>query len=210
MYCYAQCPQPAAGHHWPIPLLDTPGHSQASLGQSLVGSLLSFFLGPGAHKVLFVPSKSLFHQSCVKFWQLYGGVNGDLLQEGLCHTQVCFTQSPYPCSRPLLTDTFSGYTQTQFWLSICGIPGSWCAQDLLEPSERLWWELALILKANLPLLPSCWGFSFVPEYQVSPHSHSSTAQPPLQHLLSCRGFPDIGRGISPQGGFRATQPLLLV
>ena len=24
-----------------------------------------------------------------KFWQLYGGVNGDLLQEGLCHTKVC-------------------------------------------------------------------------------------------------------------------------
>ena len=65
MYCYTQCPQPAAGHHWPIPLLDTPGHSQASLCQSLIGSLLSFFLGPGAHKVLFVPSKSLFHQSCV-------------------------------------------------------------------------------------------------------------------------------------------------
>ena len=30
-----------------------------------------------------------------KFWWLYGGVNGDLLQEGLCHTQVC-TQSPWP------------------------------------------------------------------------------------------------------------------
>ena len=28
-----------------------------------------------------------------KFWQLYGGVNGDLLQEGLFHTQVCCTQS---------------------------------------------------------------------------------------------------------------------
>ena len=26
-----------------------------------------------------------------KFWQLYGGVNGDLLQEGLCHTQDCCT-----------------------------------------------------------------------------------------------------------------------
>ena len=40
-----------------------------------------------------------------KFWQLYGGVNGDLLQEGLCHTQVCCTQSPYPCGSPLLTHT---------------------------------------------------------------------------------------------------------
>ena len=35
---------PAAGHRQPTPLLETPGHSQAS-GQSLVGSLL---LSPGA------------------------------------------------------------------------------------------------------------------------------------------------------------------
>ena len=33
-----------------------------------------------------------------KFWQLYGGVNGGLLQEGLCHTQGCCTQSPCPCT----------------------------------------------------------------------------------------------------------------
>ena len=30
-------PNPAAGHHQPTPPLETPGHSQASLGQSLVG-----------------------------------------------------------------------------------------------------------------------------------------------------------------------------
>ena len=47
-----------------MPLLETPGHSQASLGLSLVGSL---FLspGPGVHNVLYVPSKSLFSLSCV-------------------------------------------------------------------------------------------------------------------------------------------------
>ena len=49
-------PNPAAGHRWPTLLLETPGHSQAGLSQSLVGSLLS--PGPGVHKVLFVPSKS--------------------------------------------------------------------------------------------------------------------------------------------------------
>ena len=38
-------PNPAAGHHRPTPPLETPGHSQASLGQSLVGSLL---LSPGS------------------------------------------------------------------------------------------------------------------------------------------------------------------
>ena len=36
---------PAAGHHRPTPLPETPGHSQASLAQSLVGSLL---LSPGS------------------------------------------------------------------------------------------------------------------------------------------------------------------
>ena len=54
----------AAGHHRSMPPLETPGHSQARLSQSLVGSL---FLSPvsGTYKVLFVPSKSLFPQSCV-------------------------------------------------------------------------------------------------------------------------------------------------
>ena len=33
-------PDPVAGHCRPTPLLKTPGHSQVSLGQSLVGSLL--------------------------------------------------------------------------------------------------------------------------------------------------------------------------
>ena len=31
---------------------------------------------------------------------------------------------------------------------------------LFEPSEHLWWLWALILNPSLPLLPSCWGFSF--------------------------------------------------
>ena len=35
-------PNPAAGHCWPMPLMETPGHSQASLGQFLMGSLLLF------------------------------------------------------------------------------------------------------------------------------------------------------------------------
>ena len=38
-------PNPVAGHRQPTPLLETPGHSWASLGQSLVGSLL---LSPGS------------------------------------------------------------------------------------------------------------------------------------------------------------------
>ena len=55
---------PAASHHDPRlcwRLLDTPGQ----VWVSLLWGHCSFLLGPGAHKVLFVPSKSLFPQSCV-------------------------------------------------------------------------------------------------------------------------------------------------
>ena len=120
------------------------------------------------HKVLFVPPRAHVPVLC-KFWQLYGGVNGDPLQEGLSHTQVCCTQNPCHCSSPLLTCTSTGDAQTQFCLSLCGVPGSWCTHDLFEPSECLWWEWGLILNMNSSFLPSCWGFSFALEHAVSPH-----------------------------------------
>ena len=103
-------PNPAAGHDQPMPLLETPGDSQACLCQSLVGSLL---LSPGSWCTSFClcPPRVYFPVLC-KFWQLCDGVNGDFLQEGLCHTQICCTQSP--CGRPLLTHTSTGDTQTQF------------------------------------------------------------------------------------------------
>ena len=116
----------------PRRLLDSHGQ----FGVSLLWGLCSFLLGPRVHKLLFVPSKSLF-PVLYKFWWLYGGVNGHLLQEGLCHTQIYCTQSSCSCSSPLLTRTFSGDTQTQFWLSLCGVSGSWCAQGMFEPSEHL-------------------------------------------------------------------------
>ena len=50
---------PAAGHHQPMSLLETPGYSQGSLGQSLVG-VTAPFSWVLMHKVLFVPSRSLF------------------------------------------------------------------------------------------------------------------------------------------------------
>ena len=101
-----------------------------------------------------------------KFRRLYDGVNG-VLQEGLCHTHVYCTQIPCPCSSPLQTCTSTGDTQTQFWLSLCGVSGSWCVQGLFEPSEHLWRVQCLILNVISPLLPSCWGFSFALGHGVS-------------------------------------------
>ena len=135
-HCCIQCPDPAIGGRRLTPPLETPGHSQASLGQSLVGSLL---LSPGSwcKRFCLCPPRVYFPVLC-KFWQLYGGFNGHLLQEGLCQTQVCCTQSPCPCGSPLLNRTSTGDAQTQFFLSLCEVPGSWCAQGLFEPSEHLW------------------------------------------------------------------------
>ena len=156
MHCCPQCPQPCSR---PLPTHtppETPGHSRASLGQSLVGSLL---LSPGSwstqNSVCFLQES--ISQSCVSSGSW---VNGDLLQEGLCHTQVYCTQMPCPCSSPLLTRTSAGDTQTQFCVSLCGVSGPWYAQGLFEPSECLWRIWGLILNVILPLLLSCWGFSF--------------------------------------------------
>ena len=125
-------PNPGVGHHRSTPLPETPGPSWASLGQSLVGSLL---LSPGswyAQGSFCALQESVSPVLC-KFWWLYGGVNGYLLQEGLCHTQVCYTQSPCPCGRPLLTRTSTGDTQTQFCPSLCGFLGPGPQKVCLSP-----------------------------------------------------------------------------
>ena len=72
-------PDPAAGPAGPRlcrSLLDT--HRQVWV--SLLWGLCSFLLGPGVHKVLFVPYKSLFPQSCVSSGGSMVLFNGDLLQ----------------------------------------------------------------------------------------------------------------------------------
>ena len=76
-------------------------------------------------------------------------------------TQVHCTQSPCPCSRPLLTCTPTGDTQTFKGRSgSVGSLGPGAHKVLFKPSEHLWWVWSLILNVILPLLPSCWGFSF--------------------------------------------------
>ena len=98
-------PNPAAGHRQPMPSPETPRHPQASLLWVHCSFLLVL-----VHKVLLCPPRVYCPVLC-KFWQLCGGVNGNLLQEELCHTH---SQSPCSCSRPLLTHTSTGDTQAQF------------------------------------------------------------------------------------------------
>ena len=125
-----------------------------------------------------------------KFWQLCGRVNGNLLQEVLCHTQVCSTQNPHPCCRQLLTCTSIGDTQT-----LKGRSGSVSVESpgahkvLFESSEHLWQVWGLILNTILPLLPSCWGFSFTLGYGISILVGSNillSMDSELQFWSSCR------------------------
>ena len=78
-------------------------------------------------------------------------------------TQTWCSQSPCPHSRSLLTHASTGDTQTlkgrSGSLSV-GSLGPGAHKVLFEPSEHLWWVWGLILNVILPLLPSCWGFSF--------------------------------------------------
>ena len=115
--CYTQCPQPCSR-----PLLT---HASARDSWTLMSKSESVSCGVTApfswvlvHTTLCLCCPRDYFPDLCKFWQLCGGVNGNLLQEGLCHTQVCSTQSPCLCSSPLLIRTSSGDTQTQFWLSL--------------------------------------------------------------------------------------------
>ena len=158
-HCCTQCPQPCSK----LPLTHTSTRNSWTLtgksGLVSCGVTAPFSWVLVCTRFCLCPSSICF-PSPSKFCQLCGGANGNLLQEGLCHTQVCCTQSPCPCSRPLSTYTFAGDTQTQFWLSLCGVSGSWCIQGLFQPSKCLWRVRGLILNMILPLLPSFWGLSF--------------------------------------------------
>ena len=100
MYCYTQYPQPCS----------RPPLTHASAGDSwtLTGKSGSVSCGITAPfswvlvhtRFCLCPPRDYFPVLC-KFWQRYGGVNGNLLQEDLYHTHVCYTQSPCPCNRPL-------------------------------------------------------------------------------------------------------------
>ena len=168
MYCYTHCPQPCSR--------PPQTHASALVSWTLPGKSGSVSCGVSAPfswvlvhtRYCVCPPRVNFPVLC-EFWQLYGGVNGDLLQEGLCHTQVSCTQSSCSCGSQLLTHNSTGDAQTQFCFSLCGVPGSWRAQGLFEPSEHLWQDWGLILKANLSLLPSFWCFCFALGHGVSPH-----------------------------------------
>ena len=121
IYCYTPCPQPCSR---PPPTHASTGDSwtlTGTLGQSLMGSLL-FSPGSWCARFCLCPPRVYIPVLC-KFWQLYSGVDGDLLQKGLCHTQVCNTQSPWNLEVAIFSKFFSPwkclllYCMTEWYLS---------------------------------------------------------------------------------------------
>ena len=165
-------PNPAAGHHRPTPprrLLDTHGQ----VWVSFLWGHCPFLLGPGALKVLFVPSKFLFPQSCVSS----GGSMLGLIATSFKRAYTVPRSAAPRALAPLADHCWPippQETLKDSSISVSGgVSGSWCAQGMFEPSEHPWWVWGLILNAILPLLPSCWGFFFALGHGVSPQINSS-------------------------------------
>ena len=99
-----------------VGLLDTHGQ----VWVSLLWGHCSLLLSPGVHRVLFVPSKSLFPQSCVSSSGSMMGLMSTSSKRAyaICHTQVA-PRAPVPSAShcwpvpPQKTNT-----QRQVWLSL--------------------------------------------------------------------------------------------
>ena len=177
-HCYTQCPQPCSRPLLTQASTKIPEHSQASLVQSLVGSLL---LSPRSlcTQVLFVPSKCLFFQSCVSSGSSMVGLMFASSKRAYSIPRSTAPRAPGPTAPAAVHFWPVPLEETLKHSSVClcGVSGSWCTQNMLDLSKYLWWLWGLILNVILPLIPSCWGFSFALGLGVSPQSHSSTTQP---------------------------------
>ena len=149
---------------WPRPCSRPPlTHASAGDSWTLTGKSGSVSCGVAApfswvlvYKVLLVPSKSLFPQSCVSSSSSLVGLMATSSKRAYAIPRSAAPRAPAPVAGhcwPVRSDSVSVES-----------PG--VNKVLFEPSERLWWVWGLILKAILPLLPSCWSFSFAPGHGV--------------------------------------------
>ena len=199
-------------------LLDTPGH----VWVGLLNGHCSFLLGSGACKLLFVPSKSLFPQSCV----ISDGSMAELMvtssKRAYAIPRFNAPRAPAPAcpipdlylfrrhSKTVLSQPLQGpwvLVCTRYvwviWESLVGM--RFDSKHDLTPSTVLLglllcpWMGGYLLKVTPALHSSwsrvyhlaCWGFSAL-GCGVSPHSHSSAAQPPIQVcIVKAKVFPVV-------------------
>ena len=85
---------------------------------SLLWGHCSFLLSPGACKGFVCALQECVSPVLCKLWWVYCRANGDFLQKGLRHTQICCTQSPCPHGSLLLTRTSTGDAQNSVSVSV--------------------------------------------------------------------------------------------
>ena len=116
MLCLTQCPQTCCRHCQRLATADRRLcqrllNTHPQVWVTLLWGHCSFLLGPGVYKVLFVPSKSLFPQSCVSSGHSVVGLMVTSSRRLMPHPGLLHPE-PLPCGRPLLTCTSAGDTQT--------------------------------------------------------------------------------------------------
>ena len=130
---------PEASHLQPAPLQETPGHSQASLGQSLVWSLL---LSPGswcAQGFICAFQESVF-QFCVSSGSSMVGLMVTSSKRAYATSRSAAPRPPDPAAghlwpvppQEILKPSKAGLAQ-----SLGSFPD--VQKVLFEPSECLWW-----------------------------------------------------------------------
>ena len=108
--------------------------SWASLGQSLLGSLL-LSPGPSCTQGSVCAVQESNSPVLYKFWWLWTSSMKAYAIPKSSHTQACCTHSPCLCGSSLLTHASSNTedTQTQFCLSLCGSLGPGAHKFCLSP-----------------------------------------------------------------------------
>ena len=157
-------PYPAAGYCQPTPALETPGHSQASLGQSLVGSLL-LSLGPGAHKVLFVPSQFI-SQSCVSSGSSMMGLMATSLKRAYAIPKSAAPRAPAPAAVhcwPILLQEMLKHSSVSVSVESLGPSAHKVCLSPLSVSgrNRVWFQMQIrpsYCLAGASPLPLCVGY----------------------------------------------------
>ena len=180
-------PNSPAGHHWPTPLLETPGHSQTSLGQSLVGSLL---LSSGSW--------------CTRFCcALQESISHSYVSSGSCMVGLMATSSKRTYSIPKLAAPRAPVPlAVHCWpvppqemlkhSSVSVFVGPW----VVVRTRFVWalWELlaGMGFDSKLEIHPSyhlAGVATFAFGRGVSPHSLPSAAQPPCTAMLTLSSQP---------------------
>ena len=127
-------PNPAPGHHRPMPLPETPGQFRANLGQSLVGSLLLSPRSSCAQAFVCALQESVSPVLC-KFWWLYGGEwqpppRGLMPYPSLLHPEPLplwqATSDPYLCRRH--SNTVLCQSLWGLWVLVCTMFVCACTQ----------------------------------------------------------------------------------